>query len=277
MYLQRLACCVLLFCGAVALALAQAGTLTVFVSIPPQEFIVEKIGGNYVNVNVILPPGQSPETFEPSPKQLEDLSAADIYFLIDVPFEKIWTEKIREVNRRMKMVRTIDVAENNVSVDLDPHVWTSPANMKKIAKTIRDALVREDMDRSNYYEENYKQLLNMLDELDNYIKEKLSTRRTDYFIVSHASWGFFARDYGLKQIALETEGREAGPRSLARVLNITNEQEIRTLFVQAQYNTPVIKALAREIHGNVEMLDPLAGDYIENMMEVTDKIAESIR
>lgn len=258
---------------------AQDARVTVFVSIPPQKFIVENIGGEYTQVKVMLASGQSPETFDPSPKKIESLSGAKIYFLIGVPFEKSWSHTIQNANPDIKMINCYpeEETERRHSSDYDPHVWTSPANMKKIAAAVKEALINELPARKLYFDKNHERLISELNALDGYIRTRLADRRTDYFIVSHAAWSYYAGEYGLKQIALESSGRETGPKSLARILKIVEEQDIHTLFVQEQYQTPVARALAREMNGNVVMLDPLAGEYIENMMKVTDKIAESLR
>ena len=258
---------------------AATDKLTVFVSIPPQKFIVENIGGQHVQVNVMLSSGQSPETFDPSSKKIEGLADARIYFLIGVPFERVWIDTLQATNKDMKMIKCYREEEIkwNHSIDFDPHVWTSPSNVKKMAEVIKSTLINEDSERKFDYENNYNQLILKLNKLDEYINMKLADRRTDYFIVSHAAWGSYAREYGLKQIALESSGRESGPKSLTNILKISDEQNIQTIFVQEQYKTPVIEALAREINADVEILDPLAENYIENMVIVTDKIAKAIK
>ena len=277
MLFRRLIICVLL--TSAAIVHAEAGRMAVFVSIPPQKFVVDNIGGKYVQAKVMLAPGQSPETFDPSSKKIESLSGAEIYFLIGVPFERTWSKTLQDVNPDIKMVKCYSEEEDEWrhSGDYDPHIWTSPSNMKKIAEMIKDALIDKDPERKSYYENNYNHLISKLDTLDDYIRTTLAERRTDYFIVSHAAWTFYAREYGLKQIALESSGRETGPKSLARILNIVKEQNIHTLFVQEQYQTPVAQALAAEMNGSIKMLDPLAENYIENMMKVTDEIAEAVK
>ena len=276
MFLQRLALFVCLFLSAVSTVSANQGKLVVFVSIPPQKFVVEAIGGEYVQVNVMLDPGQSPEAFDPSSKKIKSLADGKIYFLIGVPFEIHWENKMQDANRDLKMIKTYGIEEVRLD-EHDPHIWTSPAVMKRIAEKVLNTLANEDPERRNYYQNNFQRLLSGLDELDQAIKNKLSDRTTDYFIVSHASWGYFAREYGLQQVALESSGKEAGSRTLSRIIKLIRREGIRVVFTQEQYRTPAIEALAREVDADIIVLDPLAENYMENMQNVADRIAEAVR
>ena len=247
--------------------------LEIFVSIPPQKFLVERIGGERVHVNVMLQPGQSPETYDPAPKQIAMLSGAQVYFCIGVPFEKHWLDRISGQNRKMYMVDSYD----SMLDDNDPHIWTDPANAKRIAGHIKDTLIKLDPAESSLFTVNYRLLISDLNRLDRDIRAMLAHRKTDYFIVSHGSWGYFARRYGLKQLALESLGRELGPRGLSELVTLARQEGIHTVFIQRQHPARTADTLARELDASIVTLDPLAEEYIGNLYSVGRQIAEAVK
>jgi len=257
--------------------------ISVFVSIPPQKQFVEKIGGEYVDVHVMLPPGESPETYSPSPKMLVSLSSARLYFQIGVPFEKNWVHAIRSVNRNVRIISCCDhlVDTPGHSPDQhdhhDSHIWSSPAYVMLLVEDIKDALIGIDPENAGHYADNYHIYISELKQLDREIQQTLTGRRLDHFIVSHAAWGYFAEQYGLEQISLESNNRESGPRSLLNIIKLAKMKGIRTLFVQEQYKSPALNNLARELDAVTVELDPLAEDYTGNMSIVSALIADALR
>jgi len=261
---------------------AGPGKITVFVSVAPQKQFVERIGGEFVEVHVLLPAGQSPETYAPSPRMLGALAGARLYFQIGVPFEKNWTSAIKSVNPGIRIVpcceqylRTGSAAGSNADLH-DMHIWTSPAYVKALAKDIRDALVSLVPDQKTAILSGYDSFIADLDRLDSDIRRKLRSRRTDYFIVSHAAWSYFAEGYGLQQLSLERNGKESGPRSVSSLIRIAKNEGLRTVFVQQQYETPFVKSLVAELDARIVRLDPLAEDYLENMRLVSGRIATAL-
>lgn len=248
--------------------------LEIYVSIPPQKYLVERIGGERVNVTVMIKPGYSPETYDPSPRQITALSTAHIYFQIGVPFETQWMHAISSQNPDMLVVDTCLCAGR---YQQDPHIWTSPANAKRIAALIKDALIRKVPGSASFYEANYQSLIHDLDELDRDIRAGLSHVRTGYFIVSHASWGYYADDYGLTQLALESNGIQKGPRGMMELINIARREGIHTLFIQKQHPTAAAYTLANELDARAVVIDPLEENYIENLRHVSALIAEATR
>ena len=249
------------------------GKLEIFVSIPPQKFLVERIGGARVHVNVMLQPGQSPETFDPAPKQIAMLSGALVYFRIGVPFEQHWLNRITGQNRQMFMVD----GYAPMLVENDPHVWTDPVNAERIAGHIKDTLIKLDPAESSLFTANYRSLISDLDRLDRDIRTMLAHRKTDYFIVSHGSWGYFARRYGLKQLALESLGRELGPRGMSELVELARREGIHTIFIQRQHPARTADTLARELDARISTIDPLAEEYINNLYSVSRQIAEAVK
>lgn len=252
---------------------AVTGAIDIFVSIAPQKYLVQRIGADRVNVNVMLKPGHSPETYDPSPGQIARLAQARIYFLMGVPFEIKWQEKFRQQNEAMRMV---DTCRRCNLISNDAHVWTSPVNGKLIAAEIKDTLAAEDPEAAPFYEANFQRLAAELDGLDAEILNRLKGRRTDYFIVSHDAWAYYAARYGLRQLPLESRGREKGPRGIAELADQARRENLGIVFVQRQHPAGPAYTLAAELNARVVVIDPLAGDYIDNLRRVTVSIAEAI-
>lgn len=263
---------------------AKAAQLKVFVSILPQQYLVGRIGGDRVDVNSMVRPGARPETYEPTPKQMAELSNTSIYFRVGVPFEDIWIDKIRDQNPAMKIVeccadiKSAALTGHAHGDDIDDrHIWTSPLIAIDLSEQIRDALAEQDPGHEQYYARNFVSLKQELLDLDSYIRAKLGSLSHRYMIVSHPSWGYFADTYDLEQVAIEQHGSEVRARTLVKLVELAKNNNIGTVFVQKQFNTASAEILAREINGRVVELDSLAPDYIENLRYVTRMIVESAR
>jgi zinc transport system substrate-binding protein len=251
--------------------------LRVFVSIPPQQYLVERIGQKFVDVKVMLKAGDSPETFDPTLKQITQLNNAQIYFRIGVAFEKKWIRSLEKNNIQTKIINCCEDIIERRSVALDNHVWASARNAQLLAAMIKQALIDVDPGHALQYEQNYMDLIVELEQLDNEIYALLSQRRTDYFIISHAALGHFAEDYGLIQLSLENSGKELGPRSLVKIIKHARKEKIQTLFLQKQHKTATAMAFANEIGAEQIEVDPLHGDYIANLRNITNLIAGATR
>ena len=259
---------------------AGAEPLPVFVSILPQKYLAERIAGDHVRVSVMVGPGASPATYEPTPRQMALLSEATIYFQIGVPFEKVWIERLADVNREMKVVHTSEAVmtrdlENHAG--RDPHVWTSPLLAGHIARTMTDALVASLPGRRSELEQNYARLASDLALLDAEIRRIFGTVKGRKFIVFHPSWGYFADSYGLEQIAIEEHGSEPAASRLAALIEEAEREEIRTIFVQKHFSRRNAEAVAKAIGAEVVAVDPLAEDYIANLRSVAALIAEAMQ
>jgi zinc transport system substrate-binding protein len=258
--------------------------INVFVSILPQKYFVERVGGKRVKVTNLVKPGQNPETYEPTPKQMAALNDAQLYFRILVPFESVWIDRIKKLNQKIKIIGccgVINIQENEKLYDLsdpnnvvnDPHIWTSPKNAIVLANIIKQTLIESDPDFSDYYSDNYNKFVIELHELDQFIRLKLVEVKNRYLIVSHPSWGHFADDYNFEQISIERHGTEIRAKELSRLINFAMSNNIKTIYVQRQFSVASAQTLAREINGYIKELDPLAEDYIENLRFVASSIA----
>ncbi len=258
-----------------------ANKVNVVVSILPQQYFVQQIGSSYVDVNVMVGPGQNPATYEPTPQQIAALANADIYLGIGVPFEKAWLSKIKKSNEKLIVVECCKSISNlnghsHHDIDVDPHIWTSPKKVIQIVKLIEKSLIEIDAEHSAAYKTSAIKFIGELDNLDSNIKSKVINLAQRNLIVSHPSWSYFADEYGLTQISIEQEGKEIQARSMVKLIRSAKEKNIKAIFVQSQFNAKAAKIIAKEIDATVFELDPLAFNYIENMNIVADKIVKGL-
>lgn len=259
-----------------ALASGDAKPLNITVSILPQKYFVERIGGQHVRVTVMVLPGASPATYEPKPDQMAALAQADAYFSIGVPFEKAWLEKFRAANTKMKMVDTAQGIERQATPGggFDPHIWLAPSLVKIQAQTIYNALVELDGAHQDDYKANLDAFLADIAKLDQEIRAALAQVKTRKFIVFHPAWGYFARDYGLEQVAIEVGGQEPSAQELAKVIELAKKENIKVVFVQPEFSQEEAKTIAKEIGGRVVPISPLSPDGLANLRAVAKAFAE---
>jgi zinc transport system substrate-binding protein len=261
-----------------------AAPLPVFVSILPQKYFVERVGGEQVAVSVMVGPGQSPETYEPTPKQMAALSQARLYFSIGVAFEDSWMKRIQAANPTLRVVpmqRGVALlpltGPGGESDGIDPHLWTSPQRVKLMAGNVRDALIQADPDHRGDYESNYRTFAAGMDKLDRDIRAILASAKGKRFMVFHPSWGYFAHDYGLRQIPIEAEGKEPGAKSLARVIDLGKREGVKVIFVQTQFSRRTAETVAVAIGARVVGVDPLAENYPQNLLRVAHEFANALK
>lgn len=251
-----------------------AGVLNVVVSIVPQQYFVERIGGERVDVMVMVPPGFSPATYEPKPEQLQTLSEADAYLRMRVPFEEAWMERIVSANQNMLI---IDQAEGIERIGgKDPHIWLSPPLVEVQAQTIYAGLVELAPDHEAEYATNLETFLADLDELDADIQETLSHLANRKFMVFHPAWAYFARDYGLEMIPVQIEGSDPSAAEMAGLIQTAQENNIKVIFAQPEFSTARAQTIAEEIGGQMLLISPLAPDWLDNLYRVADTFAETL-
>jgi len=271
-----------------------ADGLNVTVSIAPQQYLVERIAGAGVQVTVMVPAGSDPHTYEPSPGQMRALSDADLYLAIGESFEQVWMDRFRAMNPDMLVIDTSEGIQRLAIPDavhdddtaakddhgdehaVDPHIWVSPALVKIQAQTIRDALVQVAPGHQNAYDTGLASLLADIDALDADIRATLSGTERRRFLVFHPSWGYFAQEYGLEQIAVEVGGQEPSAAELAKVISLAREEGIRVVLAQPEFSTQAAETIAREIGGEVLLVSPLAPDWLDNMRRVAETFARAL-
>lgn len=271
--------------------------ITVGVSILPQKYFVERIAGDKAHVVVMVGPGYNPATYEPKPRQLSQLQKASLYFLIGVPFENNWMNVFSQVNPDLNIValpksitframaRSINSsgeAEGHAhdhphSSMMDPHIWLSPRLVKQVALSIKSAFVAIDPNNKEYYQLNYTQFINDLDELDQAIRGKINSVGNRQFMVFHPSWGYFADEYGLQQIPIELEGKRPGAKSLTGLMEFAQRKQVKVIFVQPQFSDSDAKTIASYLGAKVVYVDPLAENYLENLYHITRQFVEVLK
>ncbi len=292
------------------------------VSILPQAFLLQRVGGQRVEALVLVEQGQSPATYEPTARQMAQLARARTYFSIGLPFEEALLERIGEAMPGLEVVDTREgielrametgtheahepggaeqegTEEAPVAAEpgeegeplaaaspepvvqgeptMDPHVWLDPRNAKKIAHTMQRELVRLDPEGSEQYEQNLLALDAELDRLDATISRILKPLAGSELLVYHPAFGYLADAYGLRQVAIETEGKEPGPKELASIVKRARSSGARVVFVQPEFADSAARAIAEEIGGAVVPINPLSGDYIENLAEMASTIKSGL-
>lgn len=275
----RVSCLILLFSGGCSGRpdSVPSDTLKITVSILPQRRFVERIGGDHVEVNVMVLPGESPATYEPSPAQLTELSEADMYVSIGVPFEDAWLGRFISINGEMEVVDTKQGIERmGDPAAPDPHIWLSPALVKVQVTTIMDALVELDATHADEYRANGEAFLADIDALDAQIRQTLEGVEQRKFMVFHPSWGYFARDYGLEMIPVEVGGQEPSAAELSELIGVAEDADVRVVFAQPEFSTAAAETIADEIGGEVLLISPLDEDWLGNMRRVAETFAEHL-
>jgi len=261
----------------------------VVTSIEPLTFFVQEIGGDAVSVSSMVPPGANPHSYEPTPGQMVVLGDAALFVMAGsgVEFELHWMQRFRELYPHLAICN----ASNGVELEriersrgghghtsrIDPHFWLSPSNALVIASNVRDALVAADPGREERYQQRYSDLVHRLTGLRDTIRQELAGLEGEAFLVFHPAWGYYAGEFGLRQIAAEAEGKELTPRSLMQVVDAARSEGIRVVFVSPQFSKVQAESIAREIGGVTQSVDPLSADYIENLRIVTGVLKRSLR
>ena len=287
---------------AASATVASAAQLELVASIVPVGTFVERIAGDRAEVSVLVPPGASPATYEPKPSQMAALSRADAFFAVGVPFERVWLPRIRSAVSGLDVVdltrgieRVPMAAEHDHDHDhatghdhdhdndhdnrgLDPHIWLAPPLVLTMADTILDALIRLDPDGEAVYRANHAAFAADVRALDQELRATLAhPEGHGRFMVYHPSWGYFARAYGLTQLPVELEGKDPGPRELARLIDEARDAGISVVFVSPQFSERAAREIAASIDGSVAVADPLAADWAANLRRAAAAFAKAAR
>ena len=256
--------------------------LNVFVSILPQAYFAERVGGAEVTVNVLVGPGQSPHAFEPTPKQVMALSQADIFFKIGLTFEDRLLGKIGGILKNAAVVDTrqgiaLRPSEDNDEhagehAGPDPHIWLAPKLIRQQAQTICEGLCLRDAAHCAVYRRNLAAFQAELDSLDAELSRRLAPFAGREIVVFHPALGYFTDAYKLKQVPIEMAGKEPGSKSLAALVARAGAAGVKTIFAERQFSPKSVQAVAAQIGAEVVMIDPLARDCFQNLREIAEKI-----
>lgn len=264
----------------------------VFVTVAPQAFLAERLGGEAVEVHILAAKGQDPHTFEPTPRQAAALAQAQLFFTVDMPFEKQLVAKILAANnRKLKVVdSTTGITRLAMTEDEhdghgqagdrgepDPHVWLAPANLTIMAQNMAAALTTAMPERRELLRRNLNSLLHELTALDQRLAASLAPHRGKTFYVFHPAFGYFAHAYGLTQEAVETGGKSPSPKRLAELVRQAKADGVRVIFVQPQFDAKAAATVARGIGGAVVSIDPMAREVPANLTAIAAAIEQAFR
>jgi len=252
----------------------------VCVSILPQKYFVEKIAGELVDINVLLPPGANPRYFSIMPSQMKEISRSSLWLRIgQIPFEKSWGEKIRQTNPKMKVYDTSAQADWIITkkdtvnfTGVDPHIWMSPLEVKKIANESYKALIKTFPEDSVIFTDNYKKWILEIDILNREIKNSFKNLLQRKFIIYHPSLTYFARNYNLEQIPLEIEGKEPSARQMGDIIDLAKKENIHFVLLQRGFNMDNARQLAREINGKIIIIDPFDEHWEKQLRNISSII-----
>lgn len=277
--------------------------IIVYACIEPIAYVAEQIAGETVHVRTLMGSNRNPHIFEPSPRQMVELSRATIYFKIGLPFEKLVVDKIQKSLAHLTVIdclngielRSIespnmhrhhghpnddvphdDDNEKDSDHNPDPHVWLSPPNLKIIARNITDALQKHNPPHAQYYETRFAGFSKRIDDLHKKLSDSLKPFRGEAFYVFHPSFGYFADCYGLHQIAIEEAGKNPTPRQLASLIQRARNDNVRIIFVQPQFDKRNAQAVANAIKGSVVPLNALEKNVLENLADIARNIDRSL-
>jgi zinc transport system substrate-binding protein len=265
----------------------------VAVSILPEQTFVQKIAGEHVDVLLMVTPGNSPHSYEPKPSQMVALSKAELYLSIGVEFEHAWLERFTSQNKNLRIVNISDGItklalaehhhedahhdehEHDDEDGLDPHTWTAPQNVAIMAHAIYKALVSIDATHEAEYKRNLDTFLAEIAQTTEQIRTLLKdTPKHTNFLVFHPSWGYFAQEFDLEQVAIEVEGKEPKPREIIEILATAKEKKIDVIFVQPEFSDKSAKIIAQEGNLKVIKTSPLAANWSSNLINMAQAIAK---
>jgi zinc transport system substrate-binding protein len=261
----------------------------VSVSILPQKYFVDQIAGNLLQVNVLVPPGSSPHNYEILPSQMKDLAHSKAWLQVGLlSFEDALKQKLSSMNKDVVMVNCsegINPIEGSKdeheeagnahahSETYDPHLWLAPAESKIIALNTLKALKTAFPEHTREFETNYTRFSTKIDSLTLVISQKLSNLNNRNILIFHPALAYYARQFNLKQVALEMDGKEPSPRHMKEIVDLAHAQNIHVIFIQKEFDVAFARQLASEINGQVVVIDPLDYNWESQLMDITKKIA----
>lgn len=260
------------------------------VTVLPQETFVKKVAGDLVDVVTLVPPGASPENYQPTPKQMEDLAKASLYFTIGMPSE---TTNIipgaASLNKGLEIIdlaakvdavypaRFFDASEDEDHIGRDPHMWMSPRRAIVMVNAIAEKLSEIDPKHKDLYNSNAQAYIKELEDLDAQLTQTFAQIEQKKFIIMHPSMGYFADDYGLTMVELEQNGKVSSASHMQTVIDYARENRIKVVFYQSEFDPNQAKTLAAEIDGTTMELEVLSADYIPNMKKILEIFAANLK
>lgn len=256
----------------------------VLVSVAPHKLFVEKIAKDTVQVYLMVPAGASAHTYEPTPRQMMTASKADIWFRIGEAFENRAIQALKSHHPNLEIVdlrQGVDLINHSHEHGhrgccpgcVDLHFWLSARQAQIQAQTIADALIKTYPEHADMYRANLRVFQQELQDLDREIQTILASLQNRNILVSHPAYAYFCRDYDLVQHAIEVEGKDPTPQQMTKLLNVARQMQMRTIFIQMQYNNKAAKLVADTLGTKLIVLDPYSEQFFTSMLEIAHAFA----
>lgn len=245
--------------------------LNITVSALPYKYLVEKIGGESVDVFSAIPKGADPHHFEPDPRTIKQIENSDCYFLVggSFDFERVLFAKMISIDDSLK---SVDLSENVSFIGDDPHIWLSLRNLKIISKNVLSGLENLLPAESEHFRENYKSLVDSLDYVDSLLTETINKTQMKYLVVNHSAWNYFSRDYGLEEIAVQYGSKTTSAKELAEYVDFIKKNDIKLILSDPEHSQNAINAITEQTEVNIEIIDPLPDDVINEFIKINNII-----
>jgi zinc transport system substrate-binding protein len=283
MYFRSFLLC-LIFSTSLLLGEAPSTAPLVLISVAPYKPFIEKIAGDTVQIQLMVPTGASSHTYEPTPRQMVRASGANLWFVIGEPFEKRAVDALKSHHPALHIINLqtgldlINSAHHHGCKGccpgaIDLHFWLSPRQAQIQAQTIAEELIKLFPQNAEQYRKNLSGLQRELQELDQKIEAILTPLKNRNILVSHPAYAYFCRDYHLIQHSIEIEGKDPTPQQMTKMLNLARQIHIKSIFIQPQYNNKAAKLVAETLNAKLVVLDPYSEHYFTSMLEIATAFA----
>ena len=259
---------------------------SVSVTIEPQRYFAEKIAGDKFKINCVVPAGQSPETYDPTPQQMVQVGKSQGYLRIgSIGFEQAWMDNIWNNNPGLKIFdlsEGIDLLKSPEEEEehdhhhhhhpggVDPHTWSSISGAKVIAKNTLDAFVSLDPENKEYYQANYEQLTKEIGETEKTVSGLLHSLDNK----THPALTYLANEYGLTQLCIEMDGKEPSPAQLKDLVETAREHNAKVVFIQREFDQKNAELIAKETGCRLIPINPLDYDWSKEMIHIAKSLAD---
>lgn len=292
--MKRIHCWIYLLLAIVGLSACQGkkegGTRTISVTIEPQRYFAEKIAGDLFQINCVTPAGQSPETYDPTPQQMVQISQSQAYFRIgEIGFEQAWMKNLQSQNpdmavfdlsEGMELIKNEEEAHEEGEAhphhhhgSVDPHIWTSISGARVIAQNTYQAFIKLDPENQEVYRAGYQRLIEEIDSTEAEMKQLLQPLAGTAFIIYHPALTYFAREFGLKQLCIELDGKEPSPAQLKQLLETATQSGAKVVFVQQEFDRKNAELIAKETGCRLVTINPLSYNWQDEMIRLATILA----
>lgn len=292
--MKRIHCWIYLLLAIVGLSACQGkkegGTRTISVTIEPQRYFAEKIAGDLFHINCVTPAGQSPETYDPTPQQMVQISQSQAYFRIgEIGFEQAWMKNLQSQNpdmvvfdlsEGMELIKNEEEAHEEGEAHhhhhhgmVDPHIWTSISGARVIAQNTYQAFIKLDPENQEIYQAGYQRLIEEIDSTEAEMKQLLQPLAGTAFIIYHPALTYFAREFGLKQLCIELDGKEPSPAQLKQLLETATQSDAKVVFVQQEFDQKNAELIAKETGCRLVTINPLSYNWHDEMIRLATILA----